>query len=67
MEPENLSPTHARVQGGNDNETTPLIENVEEMDEDLDIDDQTTSPQSVQAPNDDYYLVFSKILYDFLT
>ena len=66
MEPENHSPAHVRVQG-NDNETTPLIENVEEMDEDLDIDDQTTSPQSVQAPNDDYYLVFSKIFYDFLT
>ena len=43
-------------------ETSPLIVNVEDSDdENLEDVDETASPQISQAPPDNYYLVFSKM------
>ena len=42
-------------------ETSPLIVNAEDSDENLEDLDETASPQISQAPPDNYYLVFSKM------
>ena len=42
-------------------ETSPLIVNAEDSDENLEDVDETASSQISQAPPDNYYLVFSKM------